>query len=95
MKTKNEYIDSMAADLKEWGAKIDVLTAKTEKAAGMAKLKYVQEMNLLRAKQTTANKKMTELKEDSGDAWEKIKETADKVCDDLRIGLASATAKFN
>lgn len=95
MKTKNEYIDSMAADLKEWGAQIDVLTARTEKTAGMAKLKYVQEMNLLRAKQTTANKKMTEMKEDSGDAWEKIKETADKVWDDLRIGLASATAKFN
>lgn len=35
MKTKDQYLDSLAAELKEWSAQIDLLTAKTEKAAAM------------------------------------------------------------
>jgi len=37
---------------------------------------------------------MKELEETSGDAWEKVKETADKVWDDFRTGLASTVSKF-
>jgi hypothetical protein len=37
---------------------------------------------------------MKELEEASGDAWETVKETADKVWNDLRVGLASTVSKF-
>ncbi len=94
MKTKNAYIESLAAELKEWGAQIDAITAKTEQSVGMAKLKYGQELNNLRTHQQAASLKMRELEAASDDAWEKLKETADKVWDDLRTGLASANAKF-
>ncbi len=94
MKTKDEYIESFASELKDWGAQIDVLTAKTEKSAGMVKLKYVQELNALRAKQHTAGEKMKELEEASADAWDAAKATADKVWDDLRSGLAKTVSKF-
>jgi len=94
MKSKEEYIESLAAELKEWSAQIDVLTAKAELSAGMAKLKYVQEVNALRTKQLLADQKIKELETAGSDAWEKVKETADKVWDDLRTGLASASAKL-
>ena len=39
MKTKDEYIESLASELKEWSAQIDLLAAKTEHAAAIVKLK--------------------------------------------------------
>lgn len=95
MTTKDEYIESLATELKEWSAQIDLLTAKADEAAAQARLQYAQEIDTLRAKQHAAAAKMQELEEASGDAWEKVKETADKVWEDLRTGLASAVAKFN
>jgi len=94
MKTKDEYIESFASELKDWSAQIDVMTAKTEKSAGMVKLKYVQELNAIRAKQHTAGEKMKELESTGADAWDAAKATADKVWDDLRSGLATAASKF-
>jgi hypothetical protein len=94
MKTKDEYIESLAAELKVWSAQIDLITAKAEQTAGMAKLKYVQELNKIRSHQQAAAMKMRELEDASDDAWDKAKETADKVWDDMRTGLASAAAKF-
>ncbi|MGH8556427.1 MAG: hypothetical protein ACRESZ_02980 [Methylococcales bacterium] len=94
MKTKNEYIESLAAELKEWSAHIDLLTAKMDNAAEHARLKYAEELDNLRAMQHSATEKMKELEEASGDAWETVKQTADKVWDDFRAGIASASAKF-
>ena len=39
MKTKNEYIDSLATELKEWSAKIDLLVANSENATAEIKLR--------------------------------------------------------
>lgn len=94
MKTKEEYIDNLAAELKDWSTQIDLLTAKTENAAAHVRVKYIEELNTLHAKQQKAAEKMKEMQETGGDAWETVKVTADKVWDDLRIGLADATSKF-
>jgi hypothetical protein len=94
MKTKNEYIDIMASELKEWGAQGDLLAAKTEKSVGMIKLKYTEQLNAFRTKHQEANDKMKEYQEASGEAWEATKETADKVWDDLRTGLNTAASSF-
>ncbi len=94
MKTKNEYIESLASELKEWSAQIDLLAAKTENAKADVKQKYAEELDALRAKQHAAAEKVKELEEAGVDAWEAVKETADKVWDDLRTGLTSAVSKF-
>jgi hypothetical protein len=95
MKTKDEYIDSLAAELKEWSTQIDLLTAKAENSAADVKLKYyTQDLNVLRTKERIAIEKIKELEQANGDAWETVKETADKVWDDLKTGLASAVSKF-
>ena len=95
MKTKNEYIDSLASELKELSAKIDLLVANSESATANIKLRYIQDLNALRTKELAAIEKMKELEEAGGDAWETVKDTADKIWDDLRTGLASTVSKFN
>jgi predicted phage tail protein len=94
MKTKDAYIESLAAELKEWSAQIDTLTLKAEDAAAQGKQKYLEEVQALRAKQVIAAEKIQELNDASAGAWATVKETADKVWDDLRTGLATAAAKF-
>jgi chromosome segregation ATPase len=94
MKTKEEYIDSLAAELKEWSAEIDSLNARAEQATDDLKIKYNAEVEVLRAKERAAHEKIAELKDASGDAWEALKGTADHVWQDLRTGLASVVSKF-
>jgi uncharacterized protein YlxW (UPF0749 family) len=94
LKTKNEYIESLTAELKEWSAQIDVLAANAESAAADAKLKYTEELAELRAKQQAAAAKIKELEEASDDAWVTVKDTAVEVWADLKAGLASAVGKF-
>ncbi|MFA5982628.1 MAG: coiled coil domain-containing protein [Methylococcaceae bacterium] len=94
MKTKDEYIENFTSELKAWSTQIDLLSAKMEKSAGMLKLKYIEDVNALHAKQNTATEKLKELEASSAEAWEAAKETAEKIWDDLRIGMASATSKF-
>jgi len=95
MKTKDEYIASLNSELKEWSAQIDVLTARTDNAAAELKLKYADELDGLRAKLHKAAEQLKELEAASGDAWEIVKETADKVWHDLRTGFSNAATKFN
>lgn len=94
MKTKDEYINRLTAELHEWSAEIDVLSAKIEAAAAEAKLQYLEEINELRAKQQMARDKLVELQAHSGDAWEAIKESADNIWDELRTGIANVASKF-
>ncbi|MBS4052016.1 coiled coil domain-containing protein [Methylomonas rivi] len=94
MKTKNEYIEILATQLREWSAEIDQLTEKTEKAAALVKLNYVEELNALHAKQQVAQAKLAELEESGHEGWEALKDTADKVWDDLKTGLAEVAAKL-
>jgi hypothetical protein len=94
MKTKEEYIESLTTELKEWSAEIDVLNAKAEIAAEDVKIKYREEIEALRAKERVATEKLQELQAASGDAWHAVKDTAEHVWHDLRTGLASVVSKF-
>ena len=94
MKTKNEYIEILAAELRELSAEIDVLTEKADKAANLVKQNCAADLEVLRAKQQAATEKMKELEESRGEAWEELKNTADTVWDDLRTGLSAVAGKF-
>jgi dGTP triphosphohydrolase len=94
MKTKDEYIESLACELKEWNAQIDLLTAKAEVAAEHARLQYAEEIEALRVKHRAASEKMRELQEESGEAWEAAKESADKIWAEFRVGLDKVIASF-
>ncbi len=94
MKSKNEYIDILAAQLKELSAEIDVLTEKADNAAEQVKQNSAADLQALRAKKAAAIEKMEELEESHGEAWRELKHTADKVWEDLRTGLSAASAKF-
>ena len=87
MEMQDEYTQKMAAQLIEWGAQINVLEANM-------KQRCVEQLYDVRLKQRAAFKKMRELGNSSGEAWEQVKEAADKVCDDLKANVADAHSRF-
>lgn len=94
MEINDAYKQKMAAQLKEWGAQIDLLEAKMENVGADIRVKNADALKELRAKQSAASEKMKELEKSSGEAWEQIKETADKIWGDLKAGIADAHSKF-
>lgn len=94
MEIQDAYKQKMAAQLKEWGAQIDLLEAKMENMGADMKVKRAQELRELRAKQHAASEKMKELGKASGEAWGQVKETADKIWEDLKAGVIEAHSKF-
>lgn len=94
MELQNAYRRKMAAQLKEWGAQINLLEAKVENAGADARIKGAEELDSLRAKQRAASATMKELEKAGSEAWGQLKETADKVWADLKTGVADAHARF-
>lgn len=94
MELQEAYKQKMAAQLKEWGAQIDLFAAKAANAGADLKVRHAEQLDELRAKQRTASKKLVDLEKASGEAWEQVKTTADKVWEDLKTGMADARTKF-
>ena len=94
MEMQNAYKQKREAQLKEWGAQINLMEAKLENMGADLKVKRAEQIQALRAKQHSASEKMQELGKASGEAWEQVKVTADKVWDDLKSGVADAHSKF-
>ena len=94
MDMQDAYRQKMTAQLKEWNAQIGLLEAKLENVGADMKVKRAEELQALRSQHCAATEKMKELGQASGEAWEQVKKTADKVWDDLKTGVTEAHAKF-
>ena len=94
MEIQDVYKQKMAARLKEWHAKINLLEAQAENAKADMKIKRANELHELPAKQPAASEKIQELKRVGGEAWEQVKETADKIRADFKPGAAGMLSKY-
>ena len=94
MSIEDAYRQKKAAQLKEWGAQIDLFEARAENAGADIVIMRAKELETLRARHKAASQKMQDLETATGQAWEQVKETADKIWDELKDGVAEARAKF-
>jgi len=94
MDKKEEYIQKLDAQLREWSAKIDELNAKAEKAKGDIKTEYTKQLEALEALRESALKKLAEITEASEQAWEELRTGAEKAWHELKTSLDNAMAKF-
>jgi hypothetical protein len=94
MELHKQYKEKMEAQLKEWSAQINLLEAKVDNFTADMKIKQRQELQALRARQHAATEKMKELGKASGEAWDQMRVTVDKMWDELKKGLSDAQSKF-
>jgi len=94
MELHNAYKEKMSAQLKEWSAQINLLEAKIDNFTAEMKIMRAEDIQALRTKQHAAADKMKELGKATGEAWEQVRVTADKMWDDMKTGMTDAQSKF-
>ncbi len=94
MENREEYQGKMEAQLSEWGAEIDKLKARADKAAADTRQGYYDEIKTLRAKQASIQAKLQELKTSGDDAWGDLKEGLDHSWNQVKDSFSSAAARF-
>ena len=95
MGLKEAYIEKLDAQLRQWNAQIDLLKAKADKAEAGAKIELHKQLNTVRAQQEAAQAKLKELRAVSEDAWETLKDGAERAWRELKVAVESAASKFN
>ena len=95
MENRDEYQGKMEAQLSEWGAELDKLAARADKAKAETKQGYHDQIEALRSKHTSMHAKLQELKTSSDDAWGDLKEGLDHSWDQVKDAFTKAIARFN
>lgn len=95
MKTqKEEYIDKLAEQLKEWSAGIDELERKAAGAAANIKADYEARVRDVKDKRDRLSGRLQELKGSGGDAWTALKTGVEAATKDLADAIKAAKDKF-
>ena len=94
MTRKEAYEKKIQAQLEEWGAEIDKLKARADRAQADAQLEYSEQIEELRSMRDNANEKLSELRSASDDAWEHLKSGIDGAWDSLSNAMKSAKDRF-
>jgi uncharacterized coiled-coil DUF342 family protein len=94
MKSREEYIDRMSKQLKEWSAKIDELESQIGTAGAEMKSAYEERILAIKEKRDAMSRKLQELRNSSGDAWKTLAAGMDSAWDELKDAFKSAKDKF-
>jgi hypothetical protein len=94
MKSREEYIDKLASQLKEWSTKIDELESKASAAKADVKTGYENQIKQLKDKRDAATERLQELKGASTEAWDALKTGAETAWSDLSNAVTAAKEKF-
>jgi len=94
MGKKQDYEQKMAAQLREWQARIDVLKAKAEKAGAEQKIAYHEQLENLRKHERKARERLDELRDAGEDAWENLVDGLESAGSDLKSAFERAAGKI-
>lgn len=94
MGTRDEQIDKLAEQLKEWGKKIDSLQEKAVSMTSEAKVELIKVIDNLKSKKNDLQQKLNSFKESGNSAWDDIKGGFTSAKDDLKGAIDKAINKF-
>jgi chromosome segregation ATPase len=94
MKSREEYIDKMSRQLKEWSAKIDELESRLDSVSADKKSEYKRRIRDIQEKREAMSRKLLEIRSASGDAWKTLTTGMDNAWDDFKDTFKSAMDKF-
>ena len=94
MASKEAYQRKYEAQLKEWDAKLAQLSAKAAKATAQARIEYEDELESLKRKRAVALKTLEELSKRGEDAWEDLKEGAEKTWSEMGKAMDHVAGHF-
>jgi poly(hydroxyalkanoate) granule-associated protein len=92
---KVSYQKKLEAQLRDWDAQLDQLTAQAQKARGDARLKVQGEIDNLRSQRVALQNQFDELRSRGEEAWEDLKEGVEKAWGDINEALGKMAAHFS
>jgi hypothetical protein len=92
--TKDEFVASVNAKMKELDAQIDALKAKSADYKDDAKVQADKALDELRKQRAVLSAKFDELKQSSQDTWDKTKSAFQSAWDDMQKAYDDTKAKF-
>jgi len=93
--SKTDYEATAEAKMQKLGAQIDELQAKADVAKADAKVKYQEQIDTLKVKQSEAKVKYEKLKDSTEDAWEEMKAGVDSAWQELQSAFDKAKSKLD
>jgi chromosome segregation ATPase len=90
-----ETQEKMAAQLKEWGARLEEWKNKAAKAGAETQADMNKQLDQLRPKLEAAQQKLKELKAAGGEAAEKVKEASDRAMAEFKKTWEAVKSKFD
>jgi len=94
MASRQAYVQKLNAQLKEWDAKLDQMSAKAQKATANARINYENELESLKTRRAVANRKLEELGQRGENAWEDMKDGVERVWDEMGKAMEKVAARF-
>ena len=94
MATREAYQQKFAAQLKEWDAKVDQLSAQVKVASADSRIKYENELEALRTQRAAVQTHLAALGTRSEHAWEDLKQGAEKTWAEMNKTMESIAAHF-
>jgi len=94
MASKEAYQKKLEAQLKEWDAKLDQLSAKAQMATADARINYENELESLQSKRAAAHKTFEALGKRGENAWEDMKDGVEKAWDEMSKAIENVAARF-
>jgi len=94
MKNREEYIDQMTAQLKEWSRKIDELEFKARAAKADARITYENRLKDMKNKRESVQTRLQELKGAGNEAWESMTIGVEAAWEEFKHAFTEAKDKF-
>jgi hypothetical protein len=91
---KAGYEQKVEAQLKEWGAKIDVLKSRADASREEVRTKYLAQVEELWRKQETAKERLQDLRQSGSQAWGDLKTGLDQVLQEMKKSMIQALSRF-
>lgn len=92
MATREEYIEKLEQQLKEWNSKIDELQEKGNEGSKELKGKVDEHLADLKEKQGELNKKLDKIKDAGSDHFDQLKEDTEVLWGNAKEGFDEVTS---
>ena len=92
--TRDAYVQKIKAKLDEWNAEIDRLEAQARQKEADAQTRLQEQIDQVKAKRTTTEEKLDDVRQAGGDAWEDLKSGLELATEAVGDALRSARSRF-
>lgn len=94
MLTRDEYISKMEQHLDQWSAEMDALEVKAQKTQADAKVKYQEQLVVLRAQRQEGEERLKALKSATEDSWQQLQAETENIWEAFKDSVYAFKTHF-